>query len=65
MGKQCFNPFLPNYEYVTDGEETVAEIPVNGEGTFSAPLSVKDGKRPLFFEFRGRGKCNFHSILLK
>lgn len=50
---------------VTDGEKTVAEIPVNGEGTFSAPLAVKNGKRPLFFEFRGRGKCNFHSFILK
>ena len=49
---------------VTDGEKTVARIPVNGCGTFTAPLNVTDGVHPLFFSYNGRGKCDLKSIIL-
>ena len=47
---------------VTDGKTVVANITVNGAGTFSSKLKISDGVHPLFFTYKGKGKCNFHSI---
>ena len=102
MTKQCFNPFLPSYEYIPDAEphvfgnrvyiygshdkfngrffcmndyvcgkfvitnvnDIVAEVVVRGSGKFTAPLTISDGTYPLFFTYRGKGRCNMTAIEL-
>lgn len=49
---------------VDDGQKTVAEISVSGAGLFTANLNIADGVFPLFFTYKGKGKCNLHSIIL-
>lgn len=49
---------------VSDGENAVAKIQVNGAGTFSAALDMCDGVHPLYFAYSGKGKCSLHTITL-
>lgn len=43
----------------------VAIIPINSEKTpqtFSAPLQIEKGVKPLYFTFRGKGRLNFYTL---
>lgn len=49
---------------VSDESKQVAEIPVNGEGVFTAPANISNGTHPLYFKYIGGGKCNLISVIL-
>lgn len=50
---------------VTDGEKTVAQIPIKPCKTrmvYSSELKIQNGVKPLYFTFSGKGKCDFIAI---
>jgi len=55
MKHQVFNPYLPSWEYVPDGEALSVSVPMNS----SAAFSVAPGTRALFFTYRGEDAAGF------
>lgn len=55
MKKQTFNPYMPSWEYVPDGE-VLARVPtrkINFWEEVSAPITIPKGVHSLFFTYRG------------
>lgn len=53
---------------VTDGEDTVAEIPIKLRGGAASSIAATiriDGIKPLFFEYAGEGKLDFLSFAIE
>ena len=55
MKQQVFNPYLPSWEYIPDGEPHV----------FGGALDVGTGVKALYFRFCGTGAVDFIAFELK
>ncbi len=66
MKKQAFNPYLPSWEYIPDGEP-LGSIPVeftNVWEDYTAEVKIPDGTQAVYFKYKGSGTADLLSFEL-